>query len=47
MNVDKLLMDNAKSIVEAMDKVADATLPKEIVDVVKLHSNSRSVLELI
>lgn len=38
MNVDKLLMDNAKSIVEAMDKVADATLPQEIVDVVKLHS---------
>lgn len=38
MNIDKLLMDNAKGIVEAMDKVADAALPKEIVDIVKLHS---------
>lgn len=32
------LLNEARALVQAMDKAADASLPKEIVDVVKLHS---------
>ena len=38
MNVEKILLDHASDIVAAMDRTADVLLPKEIVDVVKLHS---------
>ena len=38
MNVDKILYDHAIDIVNAMDKAANEMLPKEIVDVVKIHS---------
>lgn len=38
MNVDEKLLKNAYKLVQLMDKTADKALPKQIVDVVKLHS---------
>ena len=36
--VDKVLLENAKALVDLMDETASAVLPSEIVDVVKMHS---------
>lgn len=36
--VDKMLFDHAQDLLTLMDKGADSMLPREIVDVVKLHS---------
>ncbi len=38
MNTDEKLLKNAIKLVQLMDKAADETLPKAIVDVVKLHA---------
>ena len=38
MNIDQNLLESSYELLKAMDKTADACLPKEITDVVKLHS---------
>mgnify|MGYP000000196235 FL=1 len=38
MNIDQKLLETSYDLLQAMDKTADACLPREITDVVKLHS---------
>ena len=38
MNIDKKLLESCQDLVQYMDMAADACLPQEIANVVKLHS---------
>ena len=38
MDVNQILLDNAKRLVKLLDLIADNTLPQQIVDIVKTHA---------
>ena len=38
MDVNQVLLDNAKRLVKLLDMIADNTLPQQIVDIVKTHA---------
>ena len=46
MNIDEMLLHQAKHLVEAMDKTVDDALPHEIAEIVKFHSKGAAAAGL-
>lgn len=46
MEIDHRLIEQAKQLIEAMDKTADDNLPKEIAGIVKFHAKGAAVAAL-